>query len=77
MFHDNILCEVLYDRVSKNVKYFTIYFRFQVSFQSAIPKFIVNIPNYVSKFGILGVEWTNLLPNEQNFDLNKSRQTTA
>ncbi len=29
------------------------YSRFQVTFQSAFPKFVLNIPNYITKFGIL------------------------
>ena len=29
--------------------------RFQVTFQSTVPTFVVNIPKFVSKFGILGV----------------------
>ena len=36
--------------------YFDCSCRFQHTFQSAIPKFVVNIPNYVSKFGILSME---------------------
>ena len=31
--------------------------RFLVTFQSAIPKFVVNISNYVSTFGIMGMEF--------------------
>ena len=31
----------------------TSYSRFQVTFQSAFPKFVLNIPNYITKFGIL------------------------
>ena len=30
-----------------------IYSRFQVTFQSAVAKFVLNIPNYITKFGIL------------------------
>ncbi len=29
------------------------YSRFQVTFQSPVPKFVLNIPNYITKFGIL------------------------
>ncbi len=29
------------------------YSRFQVTFQSPVPKFVSNIPNYITKFGIL------------------------
>ena len=29
------------------------YSRFQVTFQSAVAKFVLNIPNYITKFGIL------------------------
>ena len=29
------------------------YSRFQVTFQSAFPKFVLNIPNYITKFGIV------------------------
>ena len=43
-----IICEHLYELV------ITIaYSRFQVTFQSAIAKFVLNIPNYITKFGIL------------------------
>ena len=30
-----------------------LYSRFQVTFQSPVAKFILNIPNYITKFGIL------------------------
>ena len=30
-----------------------LYSRFQVTFQSAFPKFVLNIPNYITKFRIL------------------------
>ena len=29
------------------------YSRFQVTFQRAVAKFVLNIPNYITKFGIL------------------------
>ncbi len=35
----------------------TDYSRFQVTFQSAVPKFVLNIPNYITKFGIYCVEF--------------------
>ena len=37
----------------KNEKNLECYSRFQVTFQSAFPKFVLNIPNYITKFGIL------------------------
>ena len=34
--------------------YIKIYYtRFQVTFQSPVDKFVLNIPNYITKFGIL------------------------
>ena len=30
-----------------------LYSRFQVTFQNAVAKFVLNIPNYITKFGIL------------------------
>ena len=37
----------------KYENYFSCYSRFQVTFQSPVPKFVLNIPNYITKFGIL------------------------
>ncbi len=37
----------------ENREVIPIYSRFQVTFQSAFPKFVLNIPNYITKFGIL------------------------
>ena len=34
-------------------KILSFYSRFQVTFQSPVPKFVLNIPNYITKFGIL------------------------
>ena len=44
VFH---LMEFLVQRSNVN------YSGFQVTFQSAFPKFVLNIPNYITKFGIL------------------------
>ena len=41
-----------------NIFYNTIaYSRFQVTFQSEVAKFVLNIPNYITKFGILRATW--------------------
>ena len=57
------MCALLFQTYcTKHVKAFDRYFgfylvfiysRFQVTFQSAFPKFVLNIPNYITKFGIL------------------------
>ena len=39
--------------ISPNTGTIFHYSRFQVTFQSPVPKFVLNIPNYITKFGIL------------------------
>ena len=43
----------LFFKLNENVLSFVFYSRFQVTFQSTFPKFVLNIPNYITKFGIL------------------------
>ncbi len=38
---------------TKRLQWKRHYSRFQVTFQSAFPKFVLIIPNYITKFGIL------------------------
>jgi hypothetical protein len=54
----SLLVENMWQRSSTNSSMQTaLYCRFsKVTFQSVVPKFVVNIPNYVSKFAILGME---------------------
>jgi hypothetical protein len=53
----SLLVENMWQRSSINSSMQTAYCRFsKVTFQSVVPKFVVNIPNYVSKFAILGME---------------------
>ncbi len=37
----------------ESLAHFLPYSRFQVTFQSLVAKFVLNIPNYITKFGIL------------------------
>ena len=43
-------CHKLANVRCKSGKYYS---RFQVTFQSPVAKFVLNIPNYITKFGIL------------------------
>ena len=45
------------------------YSLFQVTFQSAITKFVWNIPNYITKFGIL-IAWQLAKQNLQVAELS-------
>ena len=45
------------------------YSRFQVTFQSAVAQFVLNIPNYITKFEILSA-WHLVKPNLQVAELS-------
>ena len=51
---------------------FMVYCRFQVSYQNAVPKVVLIIPNYFTKFGILRGNFQSQLYKMVNYSSKES-----